>query len=201
MKFFKENSYDIVKLLLNQIGIAIFSLAVYVAPSADEGSFFSKFAIYLSILAIVFYFSLIYITAWDFGIKDKMRNESGKIELIKNKGLKLGFCANIPNFILSGLAIIFMLCYFASANEVLYSLFFTFNLFIRFTSAMFLGLLQAVFSFLKEKNDLYYLWQTVGYFIVPVFTMLVTHLGYELGRRDIRIFGFISSNKNNNNLE
>lgn len=201
MKFFKDNSYDIVKLLLNQIGIAIFSLAVYVAPSADEGSFFSKFAIYLSLLAIIFYFVLIYMTAWDFGIKDKMRIESGKLEPVKYKGIKLAVWANIPNFLLSGLAIIFMLCYFASSNEVLYSLFFTFNLFIRFTSAMFLGFIQAVFAFLKDNNDLYYTWQTVGYFVAPVFTILVTHLGYELGKRDIRIFGFISSNKNNNNVE
>ena len=201
MKFFKENSYDIVKLLLNQIGIAIFSLAVYVAPSADDGSFFAKFAVYLSLLAVVFYFVLIYITAWDFGIKDKMRYESGKIQLTKNKGLKLGFFANIPNFVLAGIAIVLMLIYLASGNEVLYSLFFTLNLFIRFTGAMFLGLIQGVFSFLKEKNDLYYLWQTVGYFVVPILTILVTHLGYELGRRDVRIFGFINLNKNTDNQE
>ena len=201
MKFFKENSYDIVKLLLNQIGIAIFSLAVYVAPSADEGSFFSKFAIYLSLLAIAFYFVLIYMTAWDFGIKDKMRIDSGKIKPIKYKGMKLAVWANLPNFILSGLAIVFMLGYFMSHNEVLYSLFFTFNLFIRFTSAMFLGFLQAIFAFLKDENDLYYMWQTVGYFIVPIFTILVTHLGYELGSRDIRIFGFVSSSKKSDNLE
>ena len=201
MKFFKENSYDIVKLLLNQIGIAIFSLAVYVAPSAGEGSFFSKFAIYLSILAALFYFVLIYITCWDFGSKDKMRFDSGKIELVKNKGLKLGLCANIPNFVLAGIAVVFMGIYLASGNEVLYSLFFTFNLFIRFTGAMFLGLIQGVFSFLKDKNDLYYLWQTVGYFIVPFITVLVAHLGYELGVRDIRMFGFISLNRNNDNQE
>ena len=201
MKFFKENSYDIVKLLLNQIGIAIFSLAVYVAPSAEDGSFFAKFAVYLSLLAVVFYFVLIYITAWDFGIKDKMKFESGKIELVKNKGLKLGICANIPNFVLAGIAVLLMVIYLASGNEVLYSLFFTFNLFIRFIGAMFLGVIQGIFSFLKDKNDLYYLWQTVGYFIVPIFTVLVTHLGYELGRRDIRIFGFINLNKSTNNQE
>lgn len=201
MKFLKENSYDIVKLLLNQIGIAIFSLAVYVAPSADDNSVFAKFAIYLSILAVIFYFVLIYITAWDFGIKDKMKIESGKIEPTKNKGLKLGLFANMPNFILAGIAIVFMIIYLASGNEVLYSLFFTLNLFVRFIGAMFLGIIQSVFSFLKNNNDLNYLWQMVGYFVAPIFTVLVTHLGYELGRREIRILGFLNLNKNTNNQE
>ena len=200
MKFFKDNSYDVVKLLLNQIGIAIFSLAVCVAPSAD-GGFFAKFAIYFSILASILYFVLIYITTWEYGLKDKMQSDSGKITLIRNKGLKIGLLANIPNFLLAGVAIIFMVIYLNSGGEIFNTLFFTFNLIIRFTNAMFLGLLQGIFSFLKEDSNLYYLWQMVGYFLAPIFTVLVAHLGYELGRREIKIFGFINLTENNNNRE
>lgn len=200
MKFFKDNSYDAVKLLLNQIGIAIFSLAVCVAPSAN-GGFFAKFAIYFSILASVLYFILIYITTWEYGFKDKMQSDSGKITVVKNKGLKLALLANIPNFLLAGAAVIFMIIYMNSGNEIFNTLFFIFNLIVRFINAMFLGLLQGIFSFLPKNSNLSFLWQMVGYFLAPIFTVLVAHLGYELGRREIKIFGFINLSENTNNRE
>ena len=31
MKFFKENSYDVVRLFINQVGITIFSMIIYTA--------------------------------------------------------------------------------------------------------------------------------------------------------------------------
>ena len=45
MKFFKENSYDIVKLFINQIGITIFSFMLYtaVAMIEDESLFLKIF--------------------------------------------------------------------------------------------------------------------------------------------------------------
>lgn len=36
MKIFKENSYDIVKLYVNQIGIMIFSMLLYTAVGSFE---------------------------------------------------------------------------------------------------------------------------------------------------------------------
>ena len=59
MKFFKENSYDIVKLFIYQMGITIFSLVLYTAASAVEDAALKlKLRIILSVFATLFYFAL-----------------------------------------------------------------------------------------------------------------------------------------------
>ena len=62
MKFFRENSYDIVKLFINQIGITIFSFMLYTAVAMiDNDSLFLKINVFVSVFAIAFYFSLLYL--------------------------------------------------------------------------------------------------------------------------------------------
>lgn len=200
--FFKTYSYEITKLFINQIGITIFSLVLYTAAgSIEDDALFAKLRVVLSLFAIVFYYSLLYTAAWDYGAKDKIKIDSGKLDRAPNTGLKMALIANIPNFVAAGLSALFMGLYMLTGTEALYSLFAVFNLIIRFISAMFLGLIQSVFSFL-ETSDVnsrqylaYFFWQSVAYFIVPVFTIAVTHLGYAFGLREKKIFGTIATKK------
>ena len=197
MKFIKENSYDIVKLFVNQIGITIFSLVLYTAVgSIEDEALFSKLTVILSVFAALFYFALIYTAAWDFGARDRIRIDGGKLEPTKAKGVILSLIANLPNFIIALLAVIFMVIYLSAGIDGAYTGFGILNLLLRFTNAMFLGILQGVFAFLKSESDLYFLWQSVGYFLAPLLTVLVTHLGYELGMREFRIFKPISAGEN-----
>ena len=57
---------------------------------------------------------------------------------------------------------------------------------------MFLGILQGVFSFLSYDANLKFLWESVGYFVMPIVTALVCHLGYTFGRHEIKIFSAFS---------
>ena len=60
MKFFKDNSYDIIKLYINQIGIAIFSLVLYTAIGfLEDAGLNLKLRVVLSVFATLFYFALI----------------------------------------------------------------------------------------------------------------------------------------------
>ena len=109
MRFFKENSENIIKLFINQIGIAIFSMFMILAAYAisDKGGNDAVISIFISIFSIIFYFVLIYNVAWEIGAKDKIRIDAGRMEKKESKGILLGIYSNIPNFIIIGLAIVF----------------------------------------------------------------------------------------------
>ena len=93
MRFLKENSYDIVRLYINQIGMTIFSLVLYFSVTSlgdnpDSAALYVKLKIGISIFAILFFFALLYTAAWDWGANDKIRIDSGKIK--KNSAVSLG---------------------------------------------------------------------------------------------------------------
>ena len=55
MKIFKENSYDIVRLYVNQLGIMIFSMLLYSAVGSFENeSLSSALSVFVSIFSVCF---------------------------------------------------------------------------------------------------------------------------------------------------
>lgn len=194
VKLIKENSNDIVKLLINQVGIAIFSLVLYTAVSAiEDEALVGRITVIVSVFATLFYFALIYTAAWDFGARDKIRINSGKLERTRARGAFISLIANIPNFLLALLAVISMLLFISGGSNAANSVFSAINLLVYFTNTMFFGAIQGIFAFLKNDADIYFLCQSVGYFVAPIFTVLVTHLGYELGLREFRIFKLLTA--------
>lgn len=193
MKFFKENSYDIVKLFINQIGITIFALVLYTAIGFIEDDAMNlRIKIILSVFATLFYFALLYTATWDFGAKDKIRIDGGRYSASAFKGLFMSLIASIPTFVLAVACVITMLSYMSTSSEGLYSAFAVLNLLLRFISSMFLGLLQGIFSGLSYDTNLKFLFESVGYFVMPLISALVCHLGYTLGRREFKIFSVFS---------
>ena len=61
MRFFRDNSDSIVKLYINQIGVAIFSMFLYTAAGALSVGGIASLLIKvgISVFAVLFYFSLI----------------------------------------------------------------------------------------------------------------------------------------------
>lgn len=203
MKLIKDNSYDIVRLYINQLGITIFSLVLYTAIGfVEDDALNFKIRVALSVFATLFYFILIYSAAWEYGAKDKIRIDSGKIEPVRAKGLIMSLVANLPNFLLAAGAILCMLVYMGGAHqEGFYTAFGVLNLIMRFCSAMYLGMIQGIFSFVTDINASY-LWQSVGYFVLPLVSVAVTHLAYTLGIKDFRLLSIFSggaSGKGNGN--
>ena len=196
MKLFKENSYDIVRLFINQMGITIFSLVLYTSIDfIDDDALHLRIKVIVSVFATLFYFALLYTACWDYGAKDKIRIDSGKYSVTKYKGLVMSLISSIPTFILALACVGTMLGYVLSANDGLYTAFAVVNLLLRFISSMFLGILQGVFSFLAYDEALKFLFESVGYFVMPLITALVCHLGYTLGRHEIKILSVFSGKK------
>lgn len=188
MKFFKENSYDIIRLYINQIGITIFSLLLYIPIlNLKNEALKPKLMVTISVFAILFYFALLYTASWDWGAKDKIRIDAKRIECKKYKGALMALIANIPNFLLATICSITMFIHIQSNAGAAYSVYYVFNSILRLSAAMYLGLLQGIFSAV-ENNEFNGLFVSLGYLFLPALAIGVTHLGYIFGLKEFKIF-------------
>ena len=202
MNFFKENSYDIVKLYLTQIAISVFALIMYTSAGFIKAntSLSATFQIIISVFSILFYFVLLYTAAWDWGANDKIRADGGRCTLDKTRGLKMVAISNIPNYIFVLVPVIGFGLSTAGINTFLAKLGTIFFAILQFTASMFQGLIVNVFDFLRDgaegaANESFYFAQACGYAVMILITVFVTHFAYTLGSKDKKLFGFIKTNK------
>ena len=95
-RFFADHSYDMVKMLLNQIAISIFGFSFVLAAGMANSPTLRNVT---GAFSVLFYLFLIYITAWDIGYKDKASVDLGKKKYTPWKGVLISLCANVFNFI------------------------------------------------------------------------------------------------------
>lgn len=92
--FFRDHSYNMVKMFLNQFATAIFGFSLCLA-SGYGGSYLLRNI--TSVCAILFYMFLLYTMTWEIGFKDRL---PGKVRR-PYMGLVLSLCANAINFLLA----------------------------------------------------------------------------------------------------
>ena len=192
MKFIKENSYDIVKFFIYQLGIAIFSLtlAIPLRAAVEDVETAGIVQLCVSILAVAFYFMLVYTVSWEHGATDRIRIDAGRATLDKFKGAKIALIACIPNMILSLIAIVSSLLY--ADGNVWTTVLVTVHLILGLIQSMYLGAVQFV-SKLVGSGSVSDLVKSVCYFVFPFIVVAAAHLGYTLGDKNFKIFGFISN--------
>ena len=194
MGIFKEHSYDVVKLYINQIGITIFSMFLYTAVGTIEDSgLFSTLRIVVSVFSILFYFVLVYHIVWELGAKDKIRIDSGRYSPKPLKGGIIALYANIPNIVLALLSVIFCSLYLAFGIEWCGSAFAIVFLIVRFHAAMYMGLIQGVTpaapgdgANLAVYTDA--LVESVWFILLPLIAVLFTQFTYWLGSKERKFF-------------
>ena len=194
MKFIKENSYDIVKFFVYQIGIAVFSLtlAIPLEAAVDDKSD-NIVQLFVSILAVSFYCMLVYTVSWEHGATERIRIDAGKSILDKFKGAKIALVACMPNVILSLVAIVASLLYAEGNawNAVLGLLMAILGL----IEAMYLGAVQFISTSLGNEETVYLI-NSICYLVFPFIIVFASHLGYVFGDKNFRIFGFIPGKSN-----
>ena len=199
MKIFKENSYDIVRLYVNQLGIMIFSMLLYTAVGSFENeSLSSSLSVFVSVFSTCFYLVLLYYAMWEIGAKDKIRIDGGRMTPCKNKGLVMGLFANVPNLVLGLLSVILMSAFLLGGGDGVYAGFLVFNTIMRFHASMLLGVITALVpSGLSEGAIDYveFLVEAILFTVLPLISVAVTHLAYTLGSREKKIFSFLSAKK------
>ena len=188
MKFFKENSEGIVRLFINQIGIAIFSSFIYTAVGAinKDGTSQTWVKVLISAFCLLFYFALIYTTVWDMGAKEKIRIDAGRAEKKSARGFLMGLYANIPNFIITGLSLLLYGAFMLGLGDGFKTAFGFLNAIFRIFMSMYLGVIDGLTAMLPEDGTLFLI-QTVYYFLLPLVSVLVVHFAYLMGLNERRI--------------
>ena len=196
MRFFKENSDNIIKLYINQIGIAIFAMFLYTAAGALSEKIPNSLAmkIFISVFSIAFYFVLVYNVAWEIGAKDKIRVDGGRMEKNEKKGILLGIYANSLNFAVVGVSIILSVLYITSGIDAFNTIFAVLNFLFRFFLSMYLGVIQGITASVTDES-IAFLIQTVLFFVFSALSAVIVHVSYVLGLRDFRFFATSKSQK------
>ena len=196
MKHIKSNSYEIVRLVINQLGISIFALVLYISMSiAGESNQELGFSLNLiaSVFSIMFYWALLYSSIWELGAKDRIKLDSGKNEKFALKGALLALVGNVINILFASVIIIGELVRILTGSDIINGIVAVIIVIVRFTSAMFLRSVNAIcIPFGEEINILA---QGVTYLAFFIFTIGVCQLAYTLGMNNFKVFGNKQKNK------
>lgn len=177
---FKDYSYSIVKMFVNQVAIGIFGAMLSMATSVTASSTFS---LVVSIFAVLFYLFLIYTMTWEIGAKDRIAVDSNRKPKRIHLGLLLSLIANIPNFLI---AIVYTVCSpFMGTQEWAG----TVNSVVKVLSLIFEGMYSGITSELMLPHNgtmmpLHYFWWS--YFLITVPALLTAWLAYMGGHRNSR---------------
>ena len=188
IKILKENSYNIIRFFVFQIGIAIFSLMLYFSITrVDNDPLEAKIQFGISIFSILFYLFLIYTASWEYGAKDKIRIDGGKMQRAPMKGAIMLIAANLLNFVLAFLCTLFLGINLSGGPEWLYSAAVIVNLILRMIASMYIGVIKMIFINI-EGDNLKFLYESIAYLVIPLLSVLTGHVAYTLGLKDRKIF-------------
>ena len=174
--FWKEHSYDAVKMFLNQFATAIFGFVLALAAVRANNPALRNIT---SAFAVLFYLFLLYTMTWELGFGDKIPVEKGRKPYRPLTGFFISLIANVPNFIL---ALFIMIASFAdvSAFSKIGGVCASIAVVIE---GMYTGLLA------NRVNDVAlnsYWWM---FFLITIPSMLVCGVAYILGVKDKKFTG------------
>ena len=187
MKFLKENSYNVVRLMINQFGMMIFGLVLSFATASMQGAFSDDLFLFVSIFTVCFYMVLIYYMVWELGARDIIRVEAGRMKYDRFYGTKIALLANVPNLLIALIGFVGFLFGHSLADydfgKVMYSISHVISGFIQ---APYLGIIKRVFQALDLTNN--YLADSLVYIFTTIPAILTTSFAYVLGCKNFRIF-------------
>ena len=188
MRFIKNNSYNIIRLILNQFGMMVFGLVLSFATAGTGNSVSDKLLLLVSVFATGFYMVLIYAMMWEQGARDIIRVESGRMKLDMYYGTKISLCANIPNLVLALLVFVgFLFGHLGNSQAAsnLYGVSYTVSSFVQ---ATYLGIIKAVFAPFDISATPTLLFRSLVYFFTVIPSVITSTVAYILGSKNFRIF-------------
>ena len=188
MTFFKDNSYNIVKMMLYQFGTTLLGAITSMAAQSNTTLF-----LIASIYATLFYFYLLYSMTWEIGAKDRIRVDAGHARADRLTGLKIALFANIPNFIVTLLiAVGFLFGVVLGTAEWAQGMLIVGHGIGMVIQAMYNGLINFFIPASGSALSGAYL---IAYTITPFIGILWSVGGYLMGWHDRRLFGWLFPRK------
>lgn len=190
MTWFKSNSYTIVKMIINQFGIAIMSI-IFIGGALGSNR---NLGLLGSVFCTIFYLSLLYTMCWDEGAKDGIRADAMHAKKDSLAGLKLSLFANIPNALIALLLLIgFLFGSVITEAAWAQTMYTVVHGIAVIWESMYLGIVNFLLPPLETAaSSGYYL---VAYTLTILPALFASFLGYFLGLRNKRIFGSLFAPK------
>ena len=171
--FFKEHSYDMLKMFLNQFATAIFGFSLAVAAGKAENDSLRNVT---SVAAILFYLFLLYTMTWEIGFGDRVSVLHGTRRNMPYKGALISLCANGINILF---AVFIML-----GNLIQVEFFGSIGGICKGAAVVLEGMYTGVLSNVVGGVRLNACWYM--YFIIILPAILTCGIAYYLGVKDIK---------------
>ena len=171
--FLKKHSYDIVKMLINQLAISIFGNALALATGETQ----QGLRIATSVFSVLFYLFLIYVMMWDLGAKDGHHLEKKERGHTRLAGLYIGICASTLNFLF---AIFIMLGTLIPAMGNIGGV-------AKLLALLFEGMYTGLLAITVGGTPLNNFWWL--YFLLPLPLILTATVSYLAGVKEFKLFG------------
>lgn len=192
--FVKKNSYLIVRLILNQIGMTIFGLMTSMAAAAVDnalaggGEVQRTCMIWVSVFSIVFYMYINYMAMKEEGQKDKIRLDAGRAEYTPLRGLFIGIWGSVLNVILGIVITVLSVVITVSpeAADSVGGILGGSKLIESVILAMYWGLMLGA-SGVQTIAEVPFFW----FLIIPLPTVAVSAVAYWFGLSDVNIFRYV----------
>lgn len=194
MRFLRENSYLMIRLLMTHVGMFVFATVLTVASTA-----YTEILLVVSIFSVIFHMALAYVATWDRGAKDFIRVDAGRDTRRLWTGFAAGGMAAIPGLIL----VLLMLIGHLTANADFFAVV---RVIIFLWQAPFTGIIStafdanafAIFGLSVGDSDIFYLLMTVAYFVSLIPPIVGAGVGYVFGYKNRRIFGSLFDSRPKN---
>lgn len=178
--FFRENSYSMVRLFLNQIALTVFGTMLALATAKND-----TLLLVTSIFSVLFYLYLVYSFGWEIGAKDKIRIDGGRLAPMPAKGFLIALVANIPNLLLALLMGFGAIISTATGAEWAGDLSVVCNAIARLIEGMYLGIIKILEDVVFTDAHIIDVW---WWFIVITLPAIITGgVSYILGSKNFRI--------------
>ena len=187
VRFFKENSYEIVRLFLNQFALAVFGIVLVMAARMWSGGDFNWLSLVASIFSVLFYLYILYATLLEIGMKHRVKIESGSRVCDAHFGLKLMLFAQIPNLLVLLLMFLGWLFGYAVTNGSFgIGLYGVTQMILYFLQSMYDGIIGAIVP--TEPTTLNCLLVWIAYVVSVLPGILVCWGSYVLGLHGKKLF-------------
>ncbi|MBR6681541.1 MAG: hypothetical protein IKL40_00985 [Clostridia bacterium] len=183
MKEFFRNGFDLIlKQIISQLGMTIFGVSVVLTVGHMAGQN-SPWLLAASGLSIALYLFLIYIHTWEYGAKEKIKIDGGRMKYEPLKGLYIALVSNSLNILLAILVCIGYYSFdFVTLTPNFAGQMFEFsNTLIRSIEGMYVGIIVYFFKLPATTPPYIFL-------IITLPAIITSFLAYYFGSNNKRLF-------------
>ncbi len=170
---FRDHSYNMVKMFLNQFATAIFGFSLALAAGKAENPTLRNVT---SIAAILFYLFLLYTMTWELGFKDRGGILHGRIKNQPYKGALISLFANLPNLLFA--------VFITFGTFIPNSFFGSLGAFGKSAALILEGMYTGLLAHPVNGTPLNQMWFV--YFLITIPAILTSGIAYLFGTKDIK---------------